>query len=199
MQAIQTISFLASHGGSSAKTIIAAINSGDLPAKAGVIITNNRDSGIYQWCQAHEFPVTHISSKTHSDADQEDLAILQTLIEARTDLVVLSGYMKKIKNRTLSHFANCIVNIHPSLLPKHGGPGMYGDRVHKAVLAAGERQSGASVHLINEIYDDGPILAQQQVPVYDNDTVETLKARVQNIEGGLYLKALKELVQQTSA
>lgn len=194
MQRNPTISFLASHGGSSAKNIIAAIDNGDLAANVGLIITNNRDSDIHQWCQENDIAIKHISSKTHSAPDQEDLAILQALIDAGTDLVVLSGYMKKIEKRTLAHFANCIVNIHPSLLPNHGGPGMYGDRVHRAVLAAGEKQSGASVHLINEIYDDGPILAQQQVPVYDHDTVATLKSRVQNIEGEIYLKALKALV-----
>lgn len=196
MQTPQTISFLASHGGSSARQIIAAINSGTLPAKTGIIITNNRDAAIYQWCQEHDFPVVHISSTTHSDPDQEDQAILQALIEAGTDLVVLSGYMKKINHRTLEHFANRIVNIHPSLLPKHGGPGMYGDRVHAAVLAAGDNQSGASVHLINEIYDDGPILAQQRVPTYDNDTVKTLRTRVQSIEAALYIKALGDFLKR---
>ncbi len=191
----KTISFLASHGGSSAKQIIAAINQGDIPAKTGIIISNNRDSEIYRWCQQQGFPVTHISGSTHKNPEQEDLAILQALTEAETDLVVLSGYMKKINSRTLEHFSNRIVNIHPSLLPKHGGAGKYGDKVHAAVLAAGDKLSGASVHLINEIYDDGPVLAQRQVPVYDNDTVETLRARVQSIEAELYIEAIAQFLK----
>lgn len=195
MQTQTTISFLASHGGSSARQIIAAIDQGDIAAKAGVIITNNSDSKIKQWYQQQNFPIHHISSKTHSNPDQEDLAILQALIAAKTDWVVLSGYMKKIRNRTLTHFSNRIVNIHPSLLPKHGGVGMYGDRVHAAVLAAAEKQSGASVHLINGVYDDGPILAQHQVPVLANDTVGTLKDRVQSIESELYITAIKQLLK----
>lgn len=198
VQTTKTISFLASHGGSSARQIIAAINKGDIPANTGIIITNNRDSKIYQWCQQQAFPITHISSNTHQNPDQEDLAILHALTEAETDLVVLSGYMKKIKNRTLEYFSNRILNIHPSLLPKHGGAGKYGDKVHTAVLEAGDKLSGASVHLINEIYDDGPVLAQREVSVYDNDTVATLRARVQGIEAELYIDAIKQFLKQTS-
>lgn len=196
MQNTQTVSFLASHGGSSAKRIIQAINEGNLNAKTGIIITNNGDAEIFRWCQQQQFPTAHISSKTHSSPDQEDQAILATLIDAGTNVVVLSGYMKKIRTQTLQHFKNRILNIHPSLLPKHGGAGKYGDRVHAAVLESGDQQSGASVHLVNEQYDDGPILAQQQVPVFDDDTVASLRTRVQNIEGELYIRALKKFLAQ---
>ncbi len=188
------ISFLASHGGSSAKAIIAAINSGELPGEAGIIITNNRDAGIYQWCQEHQFPVKHVSSSTHPTAASEDQAILTLLEQAQTDVVVLSGYMKKIGPATLNSFDGRILNIHPGLLPKHGGKGMYGDFVHQAVLDSGETESGATVHVVNAAYDEGPILGQSHVEVTPDDTLESLRTKVQATEPGLYIQCLKSFL-----
>ncbi|MBF6647139.1 phosphoribosylglycinamide formyltransferase [Methylobacter sp. BlB1] len=189
------ISFIASHGGSSARHIIAAIEQKALAAELGVVITNNSDSAILRWCQEQHIPVHLINAKTHPDPESEDLAIMNTLTEAQTDLVVLSGYMKKIGPHTLTRFNGHILNIHPALLPKHGGHGLYGDRVHEAVLKSGDTVSGASVHLINERYDEGPVLKQSHVPVLPDDTVASLRARVQATEGDLYLETLKDIVE----
>ncbi|WP_442497681.1 phosphoribosylglycinamide formyltransferase [Methylobacter sp. sgz302048] len=189
------ISFIASHGGSSARHIIAAIEQKALAAELGVVITNNSDSAILRWCQEQHIPVHLINAKTHPDPESEDLAIMNTLTEAQTDLVVLSGYMKKIGPHTLARFNGHILNIHPALLPKHGGHGLYGDRVHEAVLKSGDTVSGASVHLINERYDEGPVLKQSHVPVLPDDTVASLRARVQATEGDLYLETLKDIVE----
>jgi len=183
------ISFLASHGGSSARAIIAAIQSERLKGfEIGLLITNNKTTAIYQWCLDNKIEVLHISGKTHPD--QEDAAICSALKSAGSDIVVLSGYMKKIGSQTLQAFSNKILNIHPSLLPKHGGHKMYGDFVHAAVLKAGDKRSGASVQLINEVYDAGPVLLQQQVVVMPEDTVATLGERVRAEEAELYIKAL---------
>jgi len=189
------ISFIASHGGSSARHIITAIEQKALAAELGVVITNNSDSAILRWCQEQHIPVHLINAKTHPDPESEDLAIMNTLTEAQTDLVVLSGYMKKIGPHTLARFNGHILNIHPALLPKHGGHGLYGDRVHEAVLKSGDTVSGASVHLINERYDEGPVLKQSHVPVLPDDTIASLRARVQATEGDLYLETLKDIVE----
>ena len=171
------ISFLASHGGSSARAIIAAISSKQLSGfEIGILITNNKTTVIYQWCIDNNIEVLHISAKTNPE--NEDAAICAALELVDTDIMVLSGYMKKIGSQTLQTFNNKILNIHPSLLPKHGGHKMYGDFVHAAVLKAGDKVSGASVQIINEVYDAGPVLLQKQVPVLDGDTVETLGKRV---------------------
>ncbi len=188
------ISFLASHGGSSAKAIIAAIRSGDLPADIGILITNNRDSAILHWCLDNNVNVRHISSKTHRGEENADEAISTVLQNIGTDFVVCSGYMKAVGPHTLEAFPGRILNIHPALLPKHGGTGMYGDRVHAAVLAAGEKTSGASVHYVTAGIDEGPCILQQHVAVLPNDTVESLRARVQAIEPGLYLTALQKIL-----
>ena len=188
------LSFLASHGGSSAKQIIEAINKGELPGfEIGILITNNKDSAIYQWCLDNGIEVFHISGKTHPH--QEDETIKEALLAADTDLIVLSGYMKKIGPKTLAQFSGKILNVHPSLLPKHGGRGMYGDFVHAAVLKAGETVSGATIHWVEDAYDEGPVILQKQVAVLPDDTVESLGRRVRAIEGGLYIEALKMIRQ----
>ena len=188
------ISFLASHGGSAAQYIIAAMRAGQLDAQPGLLITNNQNSEIYQWCQEHAIDVTCISTKTHPLDEDRDGAIDSALKAAGTDFIVLSGYMKKIGPLTLSGYANKILNVHPSLLPRHGGQGLYGDKVHESVLKSGDKQSGATVQLVNEEYDQGPIIAQQTVAILDGETLETLKAKVQAIEGELYLASLKPLL-----
>ncbi|WP_036247813.1 phosphoribosylglycinamide formyltransferase [Methylobacter sp. BBA5.1] len=191
------ISFIASHGGSSAKHIIAAMKQKVLAAELGVVITNNSNSEILRWCQEQQIPVHLINANTHPDPESEDWAIMHALLEAQTDLVVLSGYMKKIGPHTLTRFNGHILNIHPALLPKHGGQGLYGDRVHEAVLKSGDKVSGASVHLINDRYDEGPVLNQSHVPVFPDDTIASLRARVQATEGDLYLETLKNIIEGT--
>lgn len=186
------ISFLASHGGSSARRIIRAVAEGELNGfEIGILITNNQDSAIYRWCLDNDIEVFHISGKTHGEG--EDAAIEARLSAAATDLIVLSGYMKKIGPKTLARYCGSILNVHPSLLPRHGGKGMYGDFVHAAVLAAGDTVSGATIHRVNERYDEGPIVLQKQVPVLPDDTVESLGRRVRSIEGDLYIEALQKL------
>src|SRR5690606_15746939 len=114
------ISFLASHGGSSARAIITAIREGELAAEVGIVITNNRDSNIFHWCQENAVPVHHISSQSHHSERNVDSSICSALQDANSDLVVLSGYMKKIGPLTLAAFPNRMLNIHPALLPNHG-------------------------------------------------------------------------------
>lgn len=193
------ISFLASHGGSAARQIIQAMEAGCILARTGLVITNNRDSAIYQWCRENGIDVRHISSKSHPDPQAKDTAVRQALQAAGTGLVVLSGYMKRIGPGTLAAYSGRMLNIHPSLLPAYGGPGMYGDRVHAAVLAAGETVSGATVHQVTENYDEGPVLMQRQVPVRADDTVATLRARVQAVEGPLYIESIQRFLAERGA
>lgn len=188
------ISFLASHGGSAVKHIVAAINKGQLNAEIGIVITNNIDSAVYKWCGENAIEVVCINGITHKCEPERDKAINEVLFNAQSDLIVLSGYMKKIGLITLSTYSNRILNIHPSLLPKHGGKGLYGDKVHQSVIDAGDKQSGATIQFINEAYDEGPVFSQQIVDVVKGETVETLKNKVQAIEGALYLSSIKKII-----
>jgi phosphoribosylglycinamide formyltransferase-1 len=110
------------------------------------------------------------------------------------ELVILAGYMKKLGMKTLEHYRGRILNIHPSLLPKFGGQGRYGIHVHEAVLAAGERETGATVHLVEGEYDQGTILSQCRVPVYTGDTADTLAQRVLVQEHRLLVETLEQIL-----
>ena len=187
------LGFLASHGGSNLLAILTAIREGRLPAQPGVVISNNSDSGALKHAAAFGVPGLHLSSHTHPDADALDAAILAGLHAHRVTLVVLAGYMRKLGPRVLTAFRGRILNIHPALLPAHGGQGMFGMNVHRAVLAAGDRESGCTVHLVTSEYDEGPALSQARVPVLPGDTPETLQARVLEQEHRLYADTLRRI------
>ena len=184
-----TISFLASHNGTSVKYIIEAIKSKKLNAQIGIVITNNLNSQIYEWCIKNHIKVKHISGTTNPI--NEDDYIATTLETVNTDIVILSGYMKKIGSKTISKYENKILNIHPSLLPKYGGEGLYGDKVHKSVLESKDTISGATVHIVSKNYDEGEIISQSSVEIMPLETIESLKKKVQALEGELYLRSIK--------
>lgn len=175
------------------QAIINACKAGRLNAAAAVVISNNGDSRALERAKSEGIPGYYLSGKTHPDPDDLDKAILDTLIRHKVDIVALAGYMKKLGPKTLSYFRGRILNIHPALLPKYGGKGMYGIHVHEAVLAAGEKESGVTVHLVDEEYDRGPILAQVRVPVMPDDTPETLAERVLVQEHILYSATLQRI------
>lgn len=188
------IGFLASHGGSNMQAILDAMRAGRLPADPAALICNNPDAQAIERARAAGIPAIVINAKTHPDEASLDAAIRDALQQHRADWVALAGYMKKIGPATLAAFPRRILNIHPALLPKFGGPGMFGIHVHRAVIAAGETTSGATIHLVDSEYDRGPILAQAQVPVFPGDTPESLAARVLQQEHRLYPDTLRRLI-----
>ena len=137
----------------------------------------------------------HLSSKTHNDPKLLDQAMLDALIAHDVSQVLLAGFMRKIGPNTLAHFKGRIINTHPSLLPKFGGQGYYGRRVHEAVMASGDSETGASVHHVTDEYDQGSVIAQVHVPVHASDTVENIENRVKSAERDLLVDTLIELAQ----
>jgi phosphoribosylglycinamide formyltransferase-1 len=184
------LGFLASHGGSNLQAILEAIGGGRLRAEPRVVISNNSQAPALERARKLGVPALHLSSQTHPEADALDRAIAGALRAHGAELVVLAGYMKRVGPCMLAAYPRRIVNIHPALLPKFGGQGMYGMRVHEAVIAAGERESGATIHLVDGDYDHGPTLAQASVPVLPGDTPESLQARVLAAEHRLYTDTL---------
>lgn len=189
------IAVLASHAGTVLQAIIDACAAGQLPAAVCLIISNNSRSGAAQRAERHGIPFRHLSGQTHADPTELDAAILGALLEHGADLVFLAGYMKKLGPRTLAHFRGRLLNTHPALLPKFGGRGMYGARVHAAVLEAKDVESGVSLHLVEDEYDTGPVIARATVPVLAGDTVETLSERVQRRERQFVVETLARIAR----
>jgi len=187
------LGFLASGGGTNMQAIIDACKEGRLQAEPRVVISNNSDSGALERARREKIPAWHLSSVSHRDPVGLDRAICNVLQRYDVDLVCLVGYMKQLGQGTLRAFRGRVLNIHPALLPKFGGKGFYGQAVHEAVLAAGETESGPTVHLVDEEYDQGPILAQRRVEVRADDTPDTLAARVLEQEHLLYPDTLQQI------
>lgn len=186
------IAVFGSGRGSNFQAIVQAIQRGTIPnATVRVVISNNSTAGILEIARANGIPAEHISERQFSSATDFVNHLLATLRRYDVNFIVLAGYMKRVPQQIISQFRNRIINIHPALLPKFGGPGMYGMRVHEAVIAAGEKVSGASVHYVDEEYDHGAVIIQRCVEVKPDDTPESLAARVLEVEHELYPEALR--------
>jgi len=172
------IGVLASGGGTNLQSIIDRSNDGTLHGDVVVVISNNSGVKALDRARTHGIDALHISSVTEGSPEDVDRRITGEMLKRDVDLVVLAGYMKKIGPALIETYAYRIINIHPALLPKFGGKDMYGIRVHEAVVAAGEKESGATVHVVDGRYDHGKILVQVKVPVFRDDTPETLQKRV---------------------
>ena len=175
------------------RAVVAAIRSGQLEAEARLVISNNGECPALAFARAVGLPSRHISATTEGGAEAADIAIADAMQAAGAELIVLSGYMRKLGPETLQRFVGRILNIHPALLPAHGGHGLYGRRVHDAVKAAGDLVSGATVHVADDEYDTGPILAQRAVQLDVGDSVEDIERKVTAIEPGLFVETLREI------
>ena len=154
-------------------------------ARVALVASNRADSPALIRAATASIDIAHFNA---SDDGSELLALLQ---KSRIDLVVLAGYLKRIPPKVISEYAGRIINIHPALLPAFGGEGMYGARVHEAVIASGAEETGVTVHLVDNEYDRGPIIAQWRVRVDKSDTAESLAARVLNVEHTVYPRVVE--------
>lgn len=181
------IGVLASGGGSNLQAIIDACEAGEVPGgRVVVVISNNSGAKALERARLHGIDAVHLSNYYYPDDEELDRIIVEALRGRDVNLVCLAGYMKRRGPYFLNAFRNRVLNIHPALLPRHGGNGMYGVRVHEAVLAAGDTVSGVTIHLVDETYDHGPIVAQRKVPVLPDDTPVALAARVLETEHKIY-------------
>jgi len=186
------IAVFASGKGSNFQTILEGIQTGSIRnAKIVVVISNNANAGALAIARANKIPAIHLNRTDFPSDDEFNAALISVLENRGANFIVLAGYIKLIDASIVRAFQNRIVNIHPALLPKFGGHGMYGRRVHEAVIAQNEKISGATVHIVDERYDHGPIVLQKTVPVIAGDTPESLAARVLQIEHELYPEAIR--------
>jgi phosphoribosylglycinamide formyltransferase-1 len=188
-----TLGLLASHRGSNVRAVVEACRDGRLDARPGIVISNNANSSVLEFATASKIPAYRIGGPLFADDRVRDEAILEELRRHDVDLVLLLGYMKLLGPKTTAAYRGRILNTHPALLPRYGGKGMYGARVHEAVLAAGETETGVTVHLVDEEYDHGEIVAQCRVRVEHGDTVESLSARVLEREHEFLVETLQAI------
>ncbi|HEX3916015.1 MAG TPA: phosphoribosylglycinamide formyltransferase [Caulobacteraceae bacterium] len=191
------LGFLASNNGSGMRAIVGAIEAGGLAAEARLIISNRREAPALAFAASRGLATLVIP--TRADPAAADAALAAALADAGVELVVLSGYLRKLGPTTLRAFPSRILNVHPALLPRFGGEGMYGRRVHEAVAASGDAISGATVHLVDEEYDHGPPLAAAEVPLSPDDDAAAIEAKVTAAEPGLLVDVVRRICEGSLA
>jgi len=189
----KTVSFLVSGRGSNFHAVAKAIMKGTIPAKMGVVISDTEGVRALDIAQELSIPSFFINPKQYKSRQEHEKAMVQLLGEYNTDVVVTAGYMRLLTPYFVHEFKNKIINIHPALLPKYGGKGMYGEHVHKAVLAAGEKVSGATVHFVTAGVDEGEIIIQKEFKIEKGDQVDDLQRKVGEVEKEIMIDAILKL------
>ena len=187
------IAVFASHGGSDLQAIIDGCKSNKINATVVAVISNNADSMALQRANNENISAYHLSAKKFGSEEALAKEILDVLANHKVDMIFLAGYMRMLHITVLEKYNNRIFNIHPALLPKFGGKGMYGMNVHNAVIQAGETETGVTIHRVNAEYDSGEIVAQTKVAVMAGDTAEILAARVLEREHEFLVEVISDI------
>jgi phosphoribosylglycinamide formyltransferase-1 len=192
------IAVLASGSGSNMQAIVDACKDGILKSLAEVvlIVSNNANAFVLERAKKENIESVCIERKNFKDEETFNKAILERLKDVKTDIVCLAGYMRIIGRNILKVYDDKVLNIHPALLPKFSGKGMYGHFVHEAVVKAGEKKSGATVHFANEEYDSGKIILKKEVEIFEKDTPEDVARRVLEVEHQIYPQAIKKVIEE---
>ena len=186
------VALFASGSGTNAENLINYFSTSK-EVKIKLVVTNNAEAGVVKRAEFHKKNVQIISKQALTNYTDQIIDFLQT---EKVDLLVLAGFLLKIPEKLIHAFPNRIINIHPALLPKHGGKGMYGHHVHKAVIDAGENESGITAHYVNEEYDKGAVILQAKCKVDENDTIETLAAKIHELEYFYFPKAVEKVIEE---
>lgn len=185
---------MASGNGTNAERLMGYFRDSDL-AEVVLVLTNKKAAGVVQRAANAGVTCEWMSREVYSSGDR----LTARLQAERADLVVLAGYLKLLPAETVQAYAGCIVNVHPSLLPKHGGKGMYGMKVHEAVIAEGDSHSGITIHQVNEVYDEGEVIFQATIPVEADWTPEDLAQAIHQLEYAHFPDTIEKLLQQRRA
>jgi phosphoribosylglycinamide formyltransferase-1 len=186
---MKQIIIFASGAGSNAREVLKRLHGGNI-GRVALIVTNNPRAGVLRIADEYEVPTLTIEKERFFRGD----AYLPELQKYQPDLLVLAGFLWKVPGQLISAFPDTIINIHPALLPKYGGKGMYGHHVHQAVLDAGEEESGITIHKVDGHYDNGDIIFQASCPVLKDDTPESLAARIHQLEHQHYPEQIERLL-----
>jgi len=189
------IGILSSHNGSGYLTIDDACKNGKLNAQVVVVISNNTNANVLNIAQKRETSTYIVNDKLFPH-ENLDVKITELLTKYKCDYIFLSGYMKKIETNLISKFKNKIINSHPALLPKYGGKGMYGRLVHENVIEAKEKESGVTIHFVNEEYDKGQFILQKSLKIEEGCTVDKLENNIKELESFAIVEALQKLIDK---
>jgi phosphoribosylglycinamide formyltransferase-1 len=182
------LGFLVSGNGSSAMAVIRAIRQGRLAAEARLLVSNKRDAPALS--AAAEAGVPTLCLPTQKEPAEADRRLAEAMQKSGVQLIVLSGYLRKLGPEILGRYSGRILNIHPGPLPQFGGQGMYGRRVHEAVISSGARESAIVIHAVDEEYDHGPEVARRAVPIRPGESAEALEGRVKALEPEFFVDTL---------
>ncbi|MGK7397037.1 MAG: phosphoribosylglycinamide formyltransferase [Candidatus Cyclobacteriaceae bacterium M3_2C_046] len=186
---MKNIAIFASGSGSNAENIIQYFQKTQA-ARVKMILTNNPNAYVLERAQKYQIPTIVFDRSSFYQTRK----ILDKLTENRIDLVVLAGFLWLVPDYLIQAFPGRIINIHPALLPKYGGKGMYGDKVHQAVLENKEVQSGITIHFVNEVYDEGETILQATCPIVPEDTPKTLAQKIHQLEYQYFPKVIEDLL-----
>ncbi|MGB9663997.1 MAG: phosphoribosylglycinamide formyltransferase [Ignavibacteria bacterium] len=187
------ICVFASGRGSNLQAIIDGVEQGKLNCEIVFVLSNNSSSGALEIARRKNIPAFHLSEKVFHKNSFED-SLIELLDRYKPDLIVLAGYMKLVPLSVIKKFRNRIINIHPALLPKYGGKGMYGMNVHNAVFQAGDKISGVTIHLVNENYDEGKIIYQEEIDISDCKNPEEIAERILKLEHRVYPEIIQKII-----
>jgi phosphoribosylglycinamide formyltransferase-1 len=191
---VKSIVVLASGSGSNFENLVLAGRDGRLAMRVVALISDRKKAGCIERAERLGVPsYVLVQAQTATGAIEHDQALAERLKSLKPDWILLAGYLRKIGPEVLKSFPDRIINIHPSLLPSYGGKGMYGEKVFAAVLHAGEAQTGVTVHLVNEHFDQGRILEQRTIAIDEGETVATLRSKTQKVEHDLFISVLNKL------
>jgi len=193
---MKKLAVLVSGGGSNLQSIIDETKNGILKDIAEVVIVISNNPSAYGLTRAEKANIKAVAlDYKNMDGKDYDAKMYNLIKESEADLICLAGYLKKIPEKIVNEYKSRILNIHPALLPKFGGKGMYGHFVHEAVVKAKEKKSGATVHFADENYDTGSIIIQKEVPVYEKDSADDVAKRVLVVEHEIFPKAIKKVIE----
>jgi phosphoribosylglycinamide formyltransferase-1 len=188
------LAIFASGQGSNAVNIMTYFKSHPL-IEVAIVVTNNASAGVIAHAESFHVPVKVISNEEAANSD----FLIKICSVAKCDLIILAGYLRMIPAEFAQAYDKKIINIHPSLLPKFGGKGMYGDRVHQAVIASGEKASGITVHFVNAAYDEGEIIGQASCTLESNETLKSLKQKISILERDNFPKLIEQTITGSHA
>ena len=193
---MKKIAIFVSGGGSNFAAIHNKIVLGYIPAIIRIVISNNVNCGAVKYAENNSIPIFIINKTRYKSLQYQESKLMDILLENKIDLICLAGYLKLIPPKIVSYYKRCILNIHPALLPKFGGKGFYGIKVHKAVLDSKVSETGATVHFVDEKYDCGPIVLQETIKIELTDNADSLAKKVLSIEHTIYPKVIKAFCEK---